>query len=72
MIEYEYEVVFGYDTVNVVTIVWVTEEGVGDQFDDLQQKAEYYAELKIQEQAGLDVSAADEVSSRLTATIGGN
>ena len=75
MPDYEYEVTFHYELVNVSTIVYINEDYVGDGENDhygsLKQKAIEHALQKIGENINFSDEHYDDVSVSLTGMIGG-
>ena len=73
MPEYEYEVTFVYELVNVSTIVYVTEEYVGENghYETIESKAVQWAQTRVEEQTGLDIMLGDliDLEVKHTGTI---
>lgn len=77
MAELEYEVVFVYELVNISTLVYITDEYVGDtdndHYETIESKAVAWAQIKVEEQTGLDIVLRDliDLEVKHTGTIGG-
>lgn len=73
MVEYEYEVRFVIGAVNVLCIVWVNEEYVGEMYATLEDKAWRYAQTQVENEAGFVITddMCEQVLFTLTGTIGG-
>ncbi len=75
MVDWEYEVMFMYESVNVSTVVYVNDDYVGDggHYETVESKAVMWAQTKVEEQTGLDVVLGDLVGLevKLTGQIGG-
>ena len=74
--EYEYEVVFVYELVNVSTVVYVNEDYVGEggHYETIESKVVQAAQEKVVDSTGLDVILSEllDVEVKHTGTIGGN